>query len=493
MKRLTPIIFEINTVTWLNELKNKYQVSIDLASIPSLELEKISKLDIDAVWLMGVWQRSPIGRDINLKDDVLIDSIKANQSTYSETSIIGSAYSISGYQVDARMGGDSALAILKTQLNKLGIKLILDFVPNHVAIDNPWTKSNPEYFIHGTANELDIHSDAFIRVGDQIYALGKDPNYPAWNDVVQLNIFNDQLVKRLIELVGHLMKMCDGIRCDMAILLLNNVFKNTWGNYLKDVEPPTQEFWRLLIDFVKKNNPDFCLIAECYWNKQEELIKLGFDYCYDKDYYDSLKTKDVKSLISNLSKPLDFQQHLLRFIENHDEPRAASVFNYEQHKLAALLLMTSPGAKLYYMGQFEGFSHFTPVHTSEAATDKPDLMISDFYDSLRQKLKQSVSYVNGWQLLKPESEISIMAKSTNEVIVFYWFNQSGHYLSLANFSSRRKRFKVILPIKSKPLSTLSYEIIFTTNKTNNSSSINIKNNILIGGLRGYQGLVIKLN
>ena len=219
---------------------------------------------------------------------------------------------------------------------------------------------------------------------------------------------------------------------------------------------------------------------------------MGFDYCYDKDYYDALKTKNAKLLIGNLSQPLDFQQHLLRFIENHDEPRAASVFGYEHHKLAALLLMTSPGAKMYYMGQFEGYKHFTPVHTSVAASDKLDPVISDYYLSLRQRLHLITSDVSDWCLLKPETELSIMTKSTNEVIVYCWFNQNDKYLSIANLSSRRKRIKVLLPDDYKQLATNRHQVIFNTKSIDQSPSIHTKDNVIISGLKSYQGLVIKL-
>ena len=65
-------------------------------------------------------------------------------------------------------------------------------------------------------------------------------------------------------------------------------------------------------------------VAEVYWDKEYDILQQGFDYAYDKTLYDRIMAGDVQKIRQHLVAALDYQQHMLRFIENHDEPRAYS-------------------------------------------------------------------------------------------------------------------------------------------------------------------------
>ena len=221
---------------------------------------------------------------------------------------MGSPYCIKDYQVDLRFGGAKGLSALRKKLAGKGLGLILDFVPNHVAPDHPWTKSNPEYFISGTKEDLAGQPENYYTSGNNIFAKARDPFYPPWPDVLQLNIFNESLRQAMVDTLIRIAGKCDGIRCDMAMLVMNEIFLKTWEGKTGPV--PEQDFWLEAIPAVKEKYPDFIFIAESYWESEQALIAQGFDYCYDKRYYDYLATGAEKAG-DHLSEMIPIQNHLL--------------------------------------------------------------------------------------------------------------------------------------------------------------------------------------
>src|SRR5262249_27201821 len=153
-------------------------------------------LPVDAVWLMGVWERSPAGLALALGDQELMTGMRAALPDLRAEDVIGSPYCVRDYVVDPRFGGDEALARAREALAARGLKLFLDFVPNHVAPDHPWVGEAPECFIRGDADDLARAPDSFLRVGEQIFARGRDPHFAVWPDVVQLDAFSPALRER---------------------------------------------------------------------------------------------------------------------------------------------------------------------------------------------------------------------------------------------------------------------------------------------------------
>ena len=122
------------------------------------------------------------------------------------------------------------------------------------------------------------------------------------------------------------------------MLLLNSNFEDTWGKYIR--ERPKKEYWDEVISATRSRHPDMLVMAETYWNQEKELLQLGFDYCYDKDhFYDQIRYSNVKNIRSHLATSLDYQDKLVRFIENHDEERAAATFSPERERMAAVMMM----------------------------------------------------------------------------------------------------------------------------------------------------------
>jgi glycosidase len=139
-----PFIYELNTWVWLGELSRREGTAVDLGSVPEREWDAIAELGFDAVWLMGVWERSPAGIAIALANQPLVESFHGALPDFTADDVVGSPYCIRGYTVDTHLGGPAGLGAARAALAERGLGLVLDFVPNHVAPDHPWTETHPE-------------------------------------------------------------------------------------------------------------------------------------------------------------------------------------------------------------------------------------------------------------------------------------------------------------------------------------------------------------
>ena len=236
-----PVIYEINTWVWLNELRQQYgQKSMTLDSIPEEQWDAIAELGVDAVWLMGVWERSPEGLRIVNEDEGLQEQFRCALPEDYNPSVdnIGSAYCVRSYEVDERLGGREGLKVARNMLIQRNMCLILDFVPNHVAQDHPWVFTHPEYFVQGTHEDLEKEPDKFFQANEKVIAKVREkPDSKPWLDVAQLNAFSSDLREAAIDTLKSIAEQCDGVRCDMAMLLLNSRFKDTWGRYVDQCPP----------------------------------------------------------------------------------------------------------------------------------------------------------------------------------------------------------------------------------------------------------------
>lgn len=368
-------LYEIHVATWLSRLSEDMGNQISLSSVPDCELDRIAGLGMDSVWLMGIWERSPAAAEINRSDNSLVDHLKALLPDYSDSDIIGSAYSIKSYTVDQRFGTDVELIQLRQRFASRGMRLVLDFVPNHTAPDNAWLHEHPDYYITSSYEQVD-----FRKLGDKFFALGKDPTLDAWNDVIQLNAFSPGYRAASIETLKHLASMCDGVRCDMAMLMLSGVFAEAWHD--NNPIEPTSEYWQEVITSVKQVSPEFVFIAESYWNTEALLVTLGFDYCYDKPVYDYLVKGDFTAVETRIKDLETIKDHLVHFIENHDEQRAAQVFSVENNIAAAKYIASLPGMHLWHDGQCEGYRKHTPVHVQRGPVEPTNQTLLKAYRAL---------------------------------------------------------------------------------------------------------------
>jgi len=391
-----PVIYEINTWVWLGELNKKYGKSVDLATVPEQEWDAIASYGFDAVWFMGVWQRSPAGIGIAMQNQGLIEDFRRALPDFSAEDNVGSPYCVRSYVVDEHLGGPQGLAAARNMLGDRGLRLILDFVPNHVAPDHLWVSEHHEYFILGDADDPSREPASFFEAGGNVFSCGKDPYFPAWPDVLQLNAFEPGLRKAVIGTISEIAKQCDGIRCDMAMLMLNNIFERTWGD--RAGKRPDNEYWTTLIQAIKTKHPEFTFIAEAYWDLEWELQQQGFDFCYDKKLYDRMEHGSAESVRQHLLADLPYQQKMVRFLENHDEPRAAATFQEGKGRAAAVAVLTLPGAKLLHEGQFEGMKMRLPVFLGRRPAEPIDNALADFYGGLLKAINRDVFRNGEWRL-----------------------------------------------------------------------------------------------
>jgi hypothetical protein len=425
-----PRIYEVNAWVWLSEVSRETEASVNLSSVPSKKWDAIASPGFDAVWLMGVWERSPAGIAIaNQSANLLADFQKALPDFRPEDNV-GSPYCVRQYVVDQHLGGPNGLAIARKELAKRGLRLILDFVPNHVAPDHPWVSKHPEYFIQGTLDDLRAAPASFTKVAGTVYACGRDPYFPAWPDVLQLNAFQPGLRRGVVEILSDIASQCDGVRCDMSMLVVNSIFERTWGG--RAGPKAAIEYWAEVIPAIKKKSPGFLFIAEAYWDLEWELQQQGFDFCYDKKLYDRLGHDNAESIRLHLCAESAYQQKLLRFIENHDEPRAAATFSAAKEKAAAVTTSTLIGARLFHEGQFEGRKVRLPVFLGRRPEEPLDNELRDFYVKLLTAVNSPAFREGQWNLCErtgwPDNP------SYQNVVAWSWNKAEDRYLIVVNLS-----------------------------------------------------------
>ena len=436
-----PTLYEINTWVWLWDLSRKYGKTVQLGSVPSVEWDAIAAYGFDAVWLMGVWERSPASAAISNQNSALVDDFRRALPDFRPEDNVGSAYSVRRYVVDEHLGGTEGLAVARKELAKRGLRLVLDFVPNHVATDHPWTIEHPEYFIRGSAEDARNDPTSYIEVQGTVYACGRDPYFPAWQDVLQLNAFRPELRRAAIETLSSIASQCDGVRCDMAMLLLNAVFERTWG--ARAGPRPQTEYWREVIPATRKVHPDFLFIAEAYWDLEWELQQQGFDFCYDKKLYDRLVHDSAESVRLHLCADLAYQEKLLRFMENHDEPRAAATFSPAKEKAVALTMATLPGARLFHEGQFEGRKVRVPVFLRRRIEESADEGLLAFYAKLLAAIDQPAFREGQWNLCERTGWPDNL--SFQNLIAWSWILGDVRYLIAVNLSDNALQARVRVP------------------------------------------------
>ncbi len=392
-----PVIYEINTAVWLDERSRAAGQPLTLAEVAPADWDAVTPSGVDAVWLMGVWQRSPAGLAVANDDAGLQASFRDALGDLGPDDIIGSPYCVRRYVVDAAFGGPAALAAARAALAARGVKLLLDYVPNHVAPDHPWTVDHPERFVRGNRDDLDADPAAWALVGDNVLARGRDPYFPPWPDVVQLDAFSPALRNATVEVLSEISDQCDGIRCDMAMLMTNEVFSRTWGG--RTGPAPANDFWPTVIGALRQRHPETVLIAEAYWDMEWVLQQQGFNFCYDKRLYDRILSGSPTAVRSHLLADLSYQSRLIRFLENHDEPRIAAEIAVEPERAAAVAIATLPGATLWHEGQFEGRRVRPPVFLRRRPDEPLDKDLASWYRSLIAAVGASGMRLGQWRLL----------------------------------------------------------------------------------------------
>jgi hypothetical protein len=444
-----PSLLQFNTRVVLGERAAALGRVATLDDLPDSFLDAAASNSFDWLWPLGVWQTGPTGRDLARSvDNWGRASYQQLLPDLSDADICGSPIAVQSYDVHTDFGGDAALARLRDRLARRGIRLLLDFVPNHTALDHPWTVTHPEYYVHGTEAALAAQPGNFRRVGGNILAQGRDPYFPGRPDTLQLNYRHAGLRAAMIAELGRVAERCDGVRCDMAMLLLPAVFLQTWDGYAlpADGSPPADgPFWVEAIRAVQAARPDFVLTAEAYWDREWTLQQQGFDYTYDKRLYDRLHAGQGEAARMHLWADLDYQLKSARFLENHDQPRAAAAFPFEMHRAAAVVTYCTPGLRFFHEGQFDGRRVRVPMQVSRRPVEAPDAAVRQFYDRLLAALKRPELRDGTWSLQDCRPAWDDNATWRN-FIVFAWQEEERPLLACVNYGPTQGQCYVTLSL-----------------------------------------------
>ena len=266
-------LYQLNTRVVLQERGVALGRPATLDDLEDSFLDEIAANGFEWVWLLGVWQTGAAGRAISRSNPKLVDECRRVLPDLKMDDISGSPFAIVAYETSRDFGGDAALARTRERLARRGLKLLLDFVPNHTAPDHPWVTKHPEYYIQGSEQDLASapQNYARVKVGREarILAYGRDPYFDGWPDTFQLNYRHAGFREARIAEIGSIADRCDGIRCDMAMLLQPQIIQRTWGDRSRpsDGSPPKDApFWPEAIAAIHRRHPDFLFMAEVYWD-----------------------------------------------------------------------------------------------------------------------------------------------------------------------------------------------------------------------------------
>jgi Alpha amylase, catalytic domain len=437
-----PSLYQINTRVWLTTLAQSLNRPATLDDIPDAALEELAGMGFDWIWLLSVWRTGAAGQRVSRANPEWRHEFEDTLPDLGEDDIAGSGFAITGYDVHDQLGGDAALARLRERLRARGLRLLLDFVPNHTALDHPWVLTHPEYYIQGTDDDLTREPQNYTRLdgahGVSVFAYGRDPYFAGWPDTLQLNYANPGTQQAMIATLVKIAGQCDGVRCDMAMLVIPDVFERTWG---LGAEP----FWPRATARVREQAPGFCFMAEVYWDLEWTLQQQGFDYTYDKRLYDRLRDGHARPIREHFHADRDYQNKMARFLENHDEPRAAATFPPGTHEAAAVITYLSPGLRFFHEGQLEGRRKRISPHLVRAPLEPVDGRLQRFYERLLAVIHHPTVRDGDWRLL--ECSPAWDGNWTSDCfIAWLWTGTTGdRRLVAVNYAANQSQCYVRLP------------------------------------------------
>ncbi|HEX3940508.1 MAG TPA: alpha-amylase family glycosyl hydrolase [Acidobacteriaceae bacterium] len=394
----TTVLMAKSTYVWLEQLSRKYHRHIHrLDQIPAQELELLAQRGMNALWLIGIWERSQASQTIK--------RLCGNQDA------VASAYSLDGYAIAADLGGESAYRDLRDRAAAYGIRLASDMVPNHMGIDSGWVIEHPEWFLsrpdcpypsyrfdgpdlsHDDRVEIKIEDHYYEQTdaavvfrrrdkwtGDTRYVYhGNDGTSFPWNDTAQLDYLNPVTREQVIQTILHVARLFPIIRFDAAMTLAKKHVERLWypipgagGSIPSRAEysmsqaefnaAMPHEFWREVVDRVAAEVPGTLLLAEAFWLMEGYFVRtLGMHRVYNSAFMNMLRDEDNAKYRSVIKNTLEFDPDILKryvnFMSNPDERTAIDQFGRGDKCFGvATLMATLPGLPMFGHGQIEGFT-----------------------------------------------------------------------------------------------------------------------------------------
>jgi hypothetical protein len=441
-----PMVLEVNARHWLAEMSARQGRRLTLGQAADEAMTGWQQAGFRYVWLMGVWEVGPLARAVAVGNAELRQACAAALPDCVEADLCGSPYAIAGYRVARELGGEAGLRRFRRRLNRQGMGLMLDFIPNHVGLDHAWVVERPGRFVAGVAGQEGVFTRR-LAGAEPVLAHGRDPNFPAWADTAQLDYRSAETRAAMLAELGGVADRCDGVRCDMAMLPLNDVFERIWQGFPRDGARPAREFWGEAIGQTKQRHPGCLFLAEAYWDLEATLQNLGFDYTYDKRLYDLLLARETGSVQAHLlAKPAGYVSRSAHFLENHDEVRIAAVLGPEEHGAAAWLTLSLPGLRLLQDGQLSGATRRTPIQLARRAVEAAVDEVETLYRRLLAAAQAGAVGGGQGEVLAPRDAWPGNGTWRDMIVVFWPAGPREFELAVTNLGSHRSQCYVPLPI-----------------------------------------------
>lgn len=391
------VLIAKSTYVWLDQLSRDFRRPVSrLDEIPDEELDRLAAFGINALWLIGLWERSPASQRI--------------KQLCGNPDAAASAYSLHDYTIAADLGGEEAWQRLRDRAMARGIRLASDMVPNHMGLDSRWVIEHPEWFLQlpsspypaYTFNGPDLSHDphvalhledhyydrtdaavVFLRTdrhsGEQRFLYhGNDGTSFPWNDTAQLNYLDAQVREQVIQTILQVARRFPIIRFDAAMTLAKKHIQRLWfpepgsgegipsraGHGMSRErfdELMPQEFWREVVDRVAVEAPGTLLLAEAFWMMEGYFVRtLGMHRVYNSAFMNMLRDEQNANYRKVIKNTLEFDPEVLQryvnFLNNPDEKTSVEQFGRgEKYFGVCTLMATLPGLPMFGHGQLEGF------------------------------------------------------------------------------------------------------------------------------------------
>ena len=438
---LCPALYQINTRVWLTSLSRTLGRPATLDDIPDAELDRLAEQGFDWIWLLSIWQTGPAAQQVSRSNPEWRREFHETLPDLCDDDIPGSGFAITGYTVHKTLGGDAALARLRRRLKQRGLRVMLDFVPNHMGLGHPWVEEHPEHFVRGTrARSGALPAELHLGQAEAgRFAAGLRPR----SLLLRLARYAPARLRQSGH-AGSADRRAGEHRRPVRRRALRHGDAGSAGCVRAHLGPAPPLFWPTATKRVRERVPGFTFMAEVYWELEWTMQHQGFDYAYDKRLYDRLREGHAR-LREHLLAGLDYQNKLARFLENHDEPRAAAAFPPGVHEAAAVITFLSPGLRFFHQGQFEGRKKRISPHLGRGPDEPIDEKLKQFYERLLAVLRQPVVRNGQWQLLECTSAWE--GNWTHDCfLAFAWHGPQGESLIVAvNYAPNQSQCHVRLP------------------------------------------------
>ncbi len=439
-----PMLYQARPRRMMQELRASGIVAPTLADVPDQWFAKLAGLGFDWIYLLGVWQTGHRSRDVSIKHPAIAAHHESHLPGCRREDICGSPFAIESYVLHQDFGPVDSLKIFRDKANHHGLRLMLDFVPNHVGLDHPWATNSPEMFITAGPKTPFGHAVAALPGGPEL-CHGRDPFFSPWPDTYQLNLFHPKVRAEQCNLIASIATQCDGLRCDMAMLPLSDIFESTWKDSAMQADGyhrDKSDYWPKLISAARDISPEFVFLGECYWDREWDLMTQGFNYCYDKRLYDRLHHGEGEQVRLHLNAEPAFRDRCAHFLENHDEPRVAGILTAQQHKAAAVVSFFASGLRFIHQGQELGYTISDSVHLNRVVPESANPDIVRFYEWMLPQA--ALAGMHSWKLATPEPASPGNVAHLN--IVAMSIDTPNPLLVVVNCSGHKSDCKIRLPI-----------------------------------------------